>query len=150
MDEATRLMHRFYLGSAPSKNPGFTYIVLCAKEYQPSRHLYKPAKILRIPLSDSTKPISSRLRNKLDDCAQTIAHKWGRGHRILVSCIMGRNRSALVSSLALAQITGHHPAEAARHIRNTRTDISGVPALQNHTFWSYLQNYPPRQYESTS
>lgn len=142
MDEATRLMPRFYLGSAPTENPGYTYIVLCAQEYQPDTLPGEGCQILRMPLSDDVRPFSRLRREQLDGAAALIGRKWKQGHRVLVSCVMGRNRSALVSALAISEITGEHPGDVAIFIQNRRRDLLDVPALQNPVFWNYLQNYP--------
>lgn len=142
MDEATRLIPGFYIGSAPSRNAGFSYIVLCAKEYQPNPKIFAPAKVRRIPLSDVEEPLAPPVRHALDLHTRSIAEAWARDHRVLVTCIMGRNRSALVSALALSKIVDCHPREAAVHVRETRIDPLGVPALENTHFWNYLQDYP--------
>jgi len=142
MDEATKLLSRFYIGSAPSRSFGFTYIVLCAKEYQPNAHLLAPANILRMPFSDTEEALSPLLCEQLDGCANLIANQWRKKHRVLVSCIMGRNRSALLSSLALSKITGCHPSDAAILVQEKRIDPVGVHALDNPVFWDYLMGYP--------
>lgn len=141
MDEATRLLPRFYLGSAPTKNPGFTFIALCAKEWQPRAEILAPAKICRIPLEDVEEPISPRVQKQIEAGALALAQAWKREHKVLVSCIMGRNRSALVSALALMPITNLHPGDIAEQIRVARVDPFGVPALSNDVFWNFLQDY---------
>jgi hypothetical protein len=56
----------------------------------------------------------------------------------LITCWMGRNRSALISALVLHYITGVDTGKCAAFVRGTRVDATGVPALQNEYFWSLL------------
>lgn len=139
MDEATRLMPRFYLGSAPSHQARFTYIALCAAEYQPES--LGLALLQRIPLHDDETEIDEAVEEYLWNNAKKIAAAWTSGHRVLVSCIAGRNRSALMATLAISIVSGQSPKFVAQQVRKARIDELGVHALQNPVFWQFLQDY---------
>ena len=138
MSHRTKLIDRLYIGSAPENHLGFDLIVLCAKEYQPKVRVFHPAKVLRLPLEDSEDPMSARMLALIDAYALLISDHWHEGESVLITCQMGRNRSALISALVLSLITDVSLPKCAQYVRATRKDATGVPALQNEYFWSLL------------
>lgn len=138
MSHRTKLINRFYIGSAPGSCLGFDVVVLCAREYQPNAKMFDPALVIRIPLADTHRPFSEEGLRSLDDLATVLSRLWGEGRSVLVTCIMGRNRSALVSALTLSKITGQPTYKTAEFLKRTRKDVIGVPALQNEYFSSLL------------
>lgn len=111
-------------GSAPP--PGatlpFDAIVLCAVEYQPELPGYA---VLRVPLEDRLHPPpSAHTVAVIDEAACAIARTVRDGHRVLVTCVQGRNRSGVLSGLALVRlgVPGPHAAALIRRLRNGLTN----------------------------
>ena len=69
--------------------------------------------------------------------AEIVARRVRSGERVLVTCAMGRNRSGLVSALALHFLTGISGAEAARLVKARRHN-----ALTNRYFMAALFKVP--------
>lgn len=138
--DATRLVERFYIGSAPDGSGPFSYIAFCAQEFQPTSEQFPDIVVHLIPLLDNDDPISPEDAKTLWQHADTLASAWRQGHHILVTCIMGRNRSALLSTLALSRIFRLEPRVVAARVQELRTDPTGVSALQNPVFWEFLQS----------
>lgn len=119
---------------------GFTAIVLCAEELQPDpnggdTHLFYGITIIRAPMDDSvlTKQeaqIAIQAAKRVDDVIQA-------GGTVLVSCQAGRNRSGLVSALALIRRYGISGKEAADRVRACRPK-----ALTNDSFSAFLNAIP--------
>ena len=141
MSHRTQLYDRFFIGSAPASDHGFDVVVLCAKEYQPPTENFRGKHVIRVPFDDSSqKPLTRYEAAAIGKVTDKIAALWREGKSILVTCVMGRNRSALVSTLALSKITGAPTSQVATHVRRTRRDALGVAALQNSYFWELLQH----------
>lgn len=132
----TKLADRLYIGSAPMGRVPFDVVVLCAAEYQPKS--LPGSIILRIPLRDETKPLPDRKLAEIQQTANEVAYFWKKGNSVLVSCVMGRNRSALISALSLSVIFGGPLSRWAHYVRKTRRDALGVHALQNAYYWDLL------------
>jgi len=111
-------------------------IVLCAKEYQPPSSLFPGVRrVLHAPMTDDEAPENFDVALA---AAERIHKEWKRGHTILITCMMGRNRSALVAVLALFFITGIPVRDLVDHVRTVRRDpVGGVP-LSNPAFVRFL------------
>lgn len=118
---------------------GFHTVVLCAEEYQPEAEVFAPARILRVPLRDETTPFDFRTKKQLLQAGDVIAKRVRAGEMVLVSCALGRNRSALVGALAVAALCNMRPRDAGKLIRKRRKDQFGVSALENRYFRLFLQ-----------
>lgn len=107
-------------------------VVLCAKEHQPSAYAFPDVEVLHCPIDDAelTRDELQRVRR----CSKTIAHRLSSGHRVLVTCQMGINRSALVTAMAMKRLTGW-PAE--KIISTIRLGRKG--ALSNEHFQGYIK-----------
>lgn len=94
-----------YVGSRPPPGsrlgPDFGALVLCAREYQTSAD-YPCVVVLRCPLDDSGPPPTVEEVNRAHGTAFLLARRLRDGHRALVTCAQGVNRSALVAALAMA------------------------------------------------
>jgi hypothetical protein len=117
-----------YQGSVPPignhlKDAGFTHVVLCAEEWQPPNYVrpdilapmgyvantdpYPGVTILHSPNDDDYDIPPSRIQLALAiKTAKAVADAVLSGGKVLVTCWAGRNRSGLVSALALHKITG--------------------------------------------
>jgi protein-tyrosine phosphatase len=113
---------------------GFEVLVLCAEEWQPSSEHFPGVEVIYAPFDDDhSGPLPPRQQRIAFDAAQKTAQALTAGKKTLVTCWAGRNRSGLVSALALASVSGEHPAAAGDMIRDVRDG-----ALTNMQFLSLL------------
>jgi protein-tyrosine phosphatase len=115
----------------------FDILVLCAGEWQP--HVVLPdedktKRVVRVPYDDSDTALIPSVLKLLQKTAKELAEEHKNGKRILVTCMMGRNRSGLLTALVLMTRFGMPAAEAIALIKECRGDF----ALTNETFTSYL------------
>jgi protein-tyrosine phosphatase len=73
----------------------------------------------------------------LDGVVQAVANAYRGGHRILVHCRMGLNRSGLVDALVLRQLFNLTGAEAMKTIQSRREG-----SLSNSVFATHLRSLP--------
>jgi len=139
----TRLIDGLYIGSQPPlgdilARQGFDVLVLCAEEYQPrSTNFPDLTAVIHAPLDDA-RPTVEEIDTALK-AAMNIADFHHHGKNILVTCIMGRNRSGLISALALHLITGRSAISCGRYVSDTRIDPIGEHALNNQHFLALLR-----------
>jgi protein-tyrosine phosphatase len=127
---------RLAIGSAPP--PGklpFDAIVLCAREYQPSSKSFHGAAVLHVPFDDAD-PISREEAAKAERAGAVVANMVRTGSCVLVTCRAGRNRSGLVTGIALIEL-GANARGAVDRIRAAR----GEDALSNEYFERLLYRY---------
>ncbi len=120
--DASNVFQRLWVGSAPPTDRElgtFTLIALCAREYQPERVSWR-GRVTRMPLLDD---VPSR-----DDIhaavvgARQVATELQRGGTVLVTCQVGRNRSAWVAAMAMLIVAPKMtPVEAMVMIRQRRS-----------------------------
>lgn len=121
--DASLVIDRLAVGGKPAHNApfsreGWDALVLCAREHQPMTHVRRR---IPCPLNDSAYelmyPESIRL---VTSVVREVVELHRRGARILVTCIEGRNRSALVAALAVKELLGVTGAEAVERVRAGR------------------------------
>ena len=144
MPAASRIVDGLWVGAAPP--PGdysdrFDVIVFTADEYQPPAGMFPGVRVRHFPFDDSTQPTDRDLATAWA-AAEAVARCLSRDQRVLVTCRMGRNRSALVAAFALYLITEAPGADILRLVRSRRTDAVGVQALSNRAFQAYLRALP--------
>lgn len=137
--DANRIAPHLYQGAHPAprtplRQLGFDVLVLCAYERQEPDSAYSGVKIVRAPMDDANYIPAEAL-----PAARAVASAWRAGHRVLVTCNMGRNRSGLVVALALCILTGKPGRECLLHVRRHRQG-----ALMNTTFSAFLASLPGR------
>lgn len=113
-----------FIGSRPP--PGryrwLGVIALCAQEYQPPSFAFPGVAVLHVPLDDDPRrpmydaEVALALSN-----ARTVARYLHSGQRVLVTCAMGLNRSALVAGLAMQRAFGMPSDEVIDQIREARS-----------------------------
>jgi protein-tyrosine phosphatase len=138
--DASRIINGLSVGSAPP--PGnysrrFDVIYFVADEYQPPAFLYPGVTVRKFPFNDTASPSQRDIRmawNAAEAAAQDVA----AGRRVLVTCAMGRNRSALVAAIAVHLLTGVAGKKAGALVAARRVDPTGVPALSNKAFRQFL------------
>ena len=127
----------------------FDLVVFCAKEFGPPPEALGEAKVVRqrraatyhCPLADAVLTRDEAfLAARASDL---VASYFLKGKEVLVTCMQGRNRSALVVALALHRLSGEGGGAAVRAVRQRRLFADG-PVLSNPTFVAYLESIPPR------
>ena len=138
--DANQIVRRLWIGSKPPVDrrlPGFSAIALCAQEYQPEKTAWT-GRILRARLDDAV-PSQAEILQAVT-AARQVAEEMRRGGRVLVTCYMGLNRSALVAAMSLLMQTPRAtPDLIIRRIRERRSpdalsNASFVKVL--HSLWS--------------
>lgn len=144
MIDASPIIPNLYVGSAPVPGTkGFGVIVLCAEEYQPKAAEFPGVRVEHFPFDDREVLTRREIETPVM-AAQKVAYHLRAGRKVLVTCQMGRNRSAFVAALALHLVTGKNGKACAEHVRKRRTDPMGVSALSNRGFRSALEKLPGR------
>jgi len=149
---ADHVAGRLYMGGfcGPSRwlLDTFDVIVCCARELQPAGGVYGQMPVIRAPLDDDG-PLSLADLRVLRRAGKQVRWALDVGRKVLVTCHMGRNRSGVVSALALMlpRGIGNRPwfygdtpaclrsAEAIRLVRRAR----GANALSNLYFFDFLR-----------
>lgn len=135
---ANKILKGLYLGGAPppgdglAKN-GVNVLVLTAAQNQDVDQ-YPGVLVICAPGDDDARP--HRLKRFLGDwksaAAQVVSHVLA-GRTVLVTCMAGQNRSALITALAVRELTGWSGQRIVDHIRLNRAG-----ALNNLTFANYI------------
>ena len=137
-------MDGLWVGAAPP--PGdysrdWDVIVFTAEEYQPKAALFPKVRVLHYPYDDSNPP-SQRDMDTAWTAAEEVAGHLRERRRVLVTCRMGRNRSALVAALALYIVSPANGADVCALVREKRVDQTGTNALANRSFRELLRALP--------
>jgi protein-tyrosine phosphatase len=121
----TYLADRLAQGSAPPPNVPlpFDLVVLAAMEYQDAD--IPGCEVLRVPLDDSGPPPTPIERTLIRHAAHEVARQLRAGKRVLVTCWQGRNRSGVISGLALVEL-GVPREEAIRRISEFRSGLTNL------------------------
>jgi protein-tyrosine phosphatase len=121
-----------YPGATMADGKPFDVLVLCAYELQFST--FKPSadllRVYRCPLDDAV--LTTAEATAAIEAGKFVARKLAEGKRVLVTCQQGRNRSGLVSAIALV-VGGMQPHQAIRLIQQRRKN-----ALTNPSFVRFL------------
>ena len=116
---------------APGRHADVDVIVLAAEEHQPPAGLFPGAEVLHAPLDDvSSRPLRETEITMALSTGSRVARRLRAGRRVLVTCAMGLNRSALIAALALHEVSAMDADEIIRRIRRAR----GPWALSNPNF----------------
>lgn len=120
--DAHQIVTRLWVGSKPPFDrhlPAFSMLVLCAEELQPP-HVAFQGELVRCPIYDTTALPQTHWHHAVQ-ASRRVADELRRGGRVLVTCQMGLNRSALVASLAILQIMKMPPAQIIQLVRARRS-----------------------------
>ena len=141
-----------YMGDAADAvlaldQPGrFDLVVFCAKEFPPPpqalRDRSRMTRAYFVPLDDSLTPITQDEAFAANQAAIVTAKSLLKGKRVIVTCMKGKNRSGLVTALALHILSGSGGAAALKHVRARRIHVEGQ-ALTNPSFAELLTNLHP-------
>jgi protein-tyrosine phosphatase len=141
ISNATEVYPGLWVGAAPP--PGHYWarvdvMVFVAKELpRPDPKRYPGVVVRWYPFDDSMTPSESDIEQALRG-ARAVSEDLAAGRKVLVTCQMGRNRSAFVAALALHILTGASGRVALRQVRMRRKDAVGVRAISNPAFQKYL------------
>ena len=116
-------------------------VVFCAMELPvPPAPPHRRVRVHGCPLDDAH--LTREEIARATETARHVARSVASGSDVLVTCAQGRNRSGLVTALALHALTGCGGAAAVRQVRERRLNALG-PALTNVTFVHYLITIRP-------
>ena len=141
--DANELLTGLWIGAKPPRGPavhnaGFSLCVFCANEIQPSHPgRYPGVSILNAPLRDAEPNDKERM---IAIGAGKFVSNWiktGKG-RVLVTCHMGLNRSALVCALAWKMLQPKRTMKMIIHDIRERRDPY---ALCNEDFVKFLLEF---------
>lgn len=115
-------------------------VVYCAEELQPKFSVMPNGKyVYYMPMDDDIyRPVPPRDVQKLWPLAGKVADHARRGHRCLVTCAMGANRSGLLMGLTLMRLNGMSGSAAVDLIKARRRS-GQQEALSNPMFEQFLR-----------
>jgi protein-tyrosine phosphatase len=137
--EANEVVPGLLVGSKPppGHHDDVDVIVLTALEYQPRAELFPGAEVLYAPFDDApTRPMHEDEIATALGAAARVARRLRAGRRVLVTCAMGMNRSALVAALAMQEL---YPSMGADEIIGRIRHARGSWALSNPNFRKLLR-----------
>jgi protein-tyrosine phosphatase len=122
-----------WVGGKPAlgRHEDVDVIVLAAEELQPPARLFPGSEVIYAPLDDDgTRPLrEDEIRTALE-ASDRVARRMRARRRVLCTCAMGLNRSALIAALAMNRVHGAGADEIIARIRHAR----GPRALSNPSF----------------
>lgn len=133
---ANEVFPKLWQGSAPPigdrlRLDGFTHLALCAEEYQPTPPdlAFPGVEVFYAPNDDAFEGLTdSQLRGAVTT-ARKVANALATGGKVLVTCREGRNRSGLVSALAIHMLTGKPGTSCVRDVHMHRPRSLMNPAF---------------------
>lgn len=146
MSDANHIAHNIWQGSAPrtpevqaNLHRQFDVLVLTAEEYQPPAASFPGVEVIHAGFDDSGQPMKADEFRLASAASAVVADRVRAGYRVLVTCWQGRNRSGLVTALALHRLTGAPGKECMRTVQERRPQ-----ALTNRYFQRALEKLPRR------
>lgn len=141
--DASNIMGNLWQGSAPISGAslleqGFETLVFCAEEYQPSAKHYPGIAVHYAPNEDD--PDIGLTRDQLEiaiRASHQVVEWLNEDKKVLVTCMMGLNRSGLVVGLALHLWKGLPGKDCVTLVKKQR-----MGALFNRRFVEYLSKLP--------
>lgn len=123
--DANEIIQGLYQGSAPPtgfsvNRAGFGALVLGAKEYQPRSSSFPGVVVHRAPLGDHRRPLSRAEWQRIEKATHFVVSQLREGRPVLVTCVMGLNRSGLINACVVAILSGEDGASAVDLIRSQR------------------------------
>lgn len=146
-----RLAWGSMLAAEKARELGYNVVVLCATGAQyPEWSTTRDLEIVRFPFDDDGKLMASdHFTARLCEMARGLASRFhlcaltppcdAPRVRMLVTCAMGYNRSALVAARVLHEITGYPGFLCVRHVRELRPQ-----ALHREAFRDWAETWEAR------
>jgi len=122
LKSANRITGNLWVGAKPPVSDlftqqGFDAIFFCAEEVPPQGD-YGGVDVYKISIPDGK--LDNSQQKQVITAASTVARLLQLGRKVLVTCALGVNRSALVAALALVML-GWDGEAAIKKIREKRT-----------------------------
>lgn len=134
-----RLAQGSYPGASPSIFKNWDVVVYCAEELQPHFAVPRGKAVYHFPIDDDIyRPVPPEVSQLGWKLAGTLADHVRSGHRVLVTCAMGANRSGLVNGMTLMRVNGMSGDTAVEIIKRNRRS-GGQEALSNPMFEHHLR-----------
>ncbi len=137
--DASNIAPRLWMGGKPPFDkdlPKIDMLVLAARELQPQQVAFH-GSVYRCPLVDDYLELDDIGRALM--CAHTVATMLLAKKSVLVTCSAGKNRSGLITGLALGYIVPRMTSDDIIRLIRLRRGIPGV--LANPAFLGYLKKY---------
>lgn len=138
--DATRVAPKLYVGGFPPaglREKGFDAVVLCAQEKQDvSPDIYT----IRVPYDDNNE-LSRKDYERAVKAAVAVTKLRKAGKRVLVTCHMGINRSALVAAFSLMLMENMSADVAIQRVRAMRGPVVPIRPLSNPAFVRALHHF---------
>jgi protein-tyrosine phosphatase len=134
----SEILPNLFVGSKPAhgRHEGIDTIVLAAIEYQPHADRFPGAEVIHVALDDApSRPMHEEEIVGATKAAAHVARRLRAGCRVLVTCAMGLNRSALVAAIAMHDVYGMSADEIIARLRRAR----GSWAMSNPNFEKLLR-----------
>ena len=130
----SEVVDNLWIGGFPHAEDltAFDKLILCAEEYQPDPSYFPGVHVLYVPLS-SAMDMPEEAKAAVQ-AGRAVAGWLRRKKKVLVSCAMGLNRSALIATVAL-MTRGMTSSEAIEKVRAAR----GKLALHNPQYVTLLR-----------
>lgn len=149
--DAHHISDGLWQGAVPTpgniiRDAGFHLLVLCASEYQLPAEDFPGVEVIHAPNEDDDSRPPTREELKIAvQAAERVVEALQAGKKVLVTCWAGRNRSGLVSALALRKHLGLSGLKVITLVQMCRPR-----ALTNTQFEECLARLPaiPRQSSS--
>ncbi len=142
---ASKVMGGLWVGDAPPPGPmvskHFQCLVLCANEYQLDPTFFPGVEVIHAPMNDDGSPMTNTERKVAVITAGRVINRLAQGHRVLVTCRQGRNRSGLIACLAMS--LGPPKLSAVESVNRLRY-ARGHQAMVNRDFQRFLSTYASR------
>lgn len=116
---------RLWVGSYPAEveheiHRRWDTIVLCAHGLQPPGHHFLGARVVRAPFHDNMRELAPDQLEIASRAARHVVMEHQAGYRVLITCVMGQNRSALVAGIALHYLGAGTGAQIVRVLQRRR------------------------------
>lgn len=139
--DASLIVPNLAIGSVPPRGKllrdyGVDVLVLAAKEAQPPSSDFPGVRVIHAPYADRFfEPLAPATKRRVVQVAKQVADALKEKQNVLVTCLMGLNRSGLIAGLAL-RFLGMSGPEAVDQIRLKRAG-----ALSNPTFRRMVMDF---------
>jgi protein-tyrosine phosphatase len=147
--DADEIVHGLWLGSQPPTgavvaDAGFDVLVLCARGFQPAAERFSGGvRVIYAPNDDIPwKPPPPEDLTVALRAAQEVISSLRKRSKVLVTCLAGVNRSALVVALAMNGYLGYSGNTCVEIIRKNRRLGPDAIALSNPHFFRSLVKLP--------
>ncbi len=135
-----RLAQGSYPGAGPKVLRDWDVVVYCAEELQPRFQVPKGKAVYHFPIDDDIyRPVPPEVSQYGWRLAGSLVGHVRSGHRVLVTCAMGANRSGLVTGMTLMRLNGMSGGSAVDLIKSARRSGEQEP-LSNPMFEHHLRN----------